>query len=239
MASLAEGGIKQSLLIALFLISAFFFYFQSLLNARQFLASFLTLITIAILTMSLRSGAEAISITNYQLPITVFFGFLFFLLLGIKNLIFIKREPLYYFLNGLLLLTVFICFFSFNNFKQPFQFLAVSLAAFSAIFFIFKEFLFVSLRGEAETILAPIGSRIKNLMASGAAFLSLQFLWVIGFLPFSVINAASLALLIALILEDLIIHHLSGNLNKRIILRNITMFLILAMIIFGASEWTP
>ena len=212
-------------LVVLFLTVAFYFYFRSFFNIHQYLASFLTLLIASVLFINL-------PFTVYHLPFTIFFAFLFFLLLGIKNLIFIKREPLYYLLNSLLLLTVFVYFFSFNNFEQPFWFLIKSLAAFSAIFFLIKEFLTV-------VVSVPLGSQKRNLMAVGSAFLSLQFLWVIAFLPFRSINAASLAFLIALILEDFIVHHLSGTINRRIVLRNITMFLILAMIIFGASKWSP
>lgn len=218
---------KQSLLIILFLAFAFYFYFRSFFNIRQFLASFLVLLLASVLFINL-------PITIYQLPITIFFSFLFFFLLGIKDLIFIRREPLYYLLNGLLLLTIFVYFFSSNNFGQPFWFLVESLAAFMATSLLFKEFLnFVvpespSLRGGK-----------KNLVVFGLAFIVSQFLWVIAFLPFRPINAASLALLIALILEDFIVHHLSGTINRQIVLRNITMFLVLAMIIFGASKWSP
>ncbi len=209
-----------------YFIVAFYFYFKSFFNTRQFLASFLTLLVLSLLFVNLSVVGRWSSVVG------LFFALLFFLLLGIKNLIFIRREPLYYLLNGLLLLTVFVYFFSFNNFEQPFWFLVKSLAAFLAVFFLFKEFL------EAISI-APLGNQKMNLMAAGSAFLSLQFLWVIGFLPFRSINAASLALLIALILEDFIVHHLSGTINRRIVLRNITMFLILTMIIFGASRWSP
>ena len=204
---------------------ALYFYFRSFFNIHQYLASFLTLLIASVLFINL-------PFTVYHLPFTIFFAFLFFLLLGIKNLIFIRREPLYYLLNSLLFLTVFIYFFSSNNFDQPFWFLIKSLAIFSATFFLFKEFLTVS-------VPVPLGSQKRNLMAVGSAFLSLQFLWVIAFLPFRSLNTASLALLVALILEDFIVHHLSGTINRRIVLRNITMFLILAMIIFGASKWAP
>ncbi|MDP3015318.1 MAG: hypothetical protein Q8N28_02815 [bacterium] len=225
---------SQWSIVIVFLTVSFYFYFRSFFNTRQFLVSFLTLLAASLLAVNL-------SIVNSQwsIVIVIFFSFLFFLLLGIKDLIFIRREPLYYLLNSLLLLTVFVYFFSFNNFEQPFWFLVKSSAAFSATFFLFKEFLFMSLRGGAEAISAPLGNQKVNLMASGSAFLSLQFLWVIGFLPFRSFNAASLMLLIALILEDFIVHHLSGTINRRIVLRNITMFLILAMIIFGASKWSP
>lgn len=206
---------------------ALYFYFRSFFNIHQYLASFLILLVASLLVANLSSV-----VGRWSLVVGLFLALLFFLLLGIKNLIFIRREPLYYLLNSLLFLTVFIYFFSSNNFDQPFWFLIKSLAIFSATFFLFKEFLTVS-------VPVPLGSQKMNLMAVGSAFLSLQFLWVIAFLPFRSLNTASLALLVALILEDFIVHHLSGTINRRIVLRNITMFLILAMIIFGASKWSP
>ena len=209
-------------LVILFLAVAFYFYFRSFFNIRQFLASFLTILVLSLLVVNL------LVVGRWSLVVGLFFGLLFFFLLGIKDLIFIRREPLYYLLNSLLLLAVFVYFFNSNNFEQPFWFLVKSLAAFLAVFFLFKEFLTV-----------VVGNQKRNLMAAGSAFLSLQFLWVIGFLPFRSLNAASLALLIALILEDFIVHHLSGTINCRIVLRNMTMFLVLAMIIFGASKWAP
>lgn len=210
---------------------AFYFYFRSFFNIRQFLASFLTLLVVALLFI--------IHYSSFIIITSFLFAFLFFLLLGIKDLIFIRREPLYYLLNSLLLLAIFVCFFSFNDFNRPFLFLFKSLAAFSATFFLFKEFLSFAVPVLPTSGPVPFGNRKRNLMAAGSAFLSLQFLWVISFLPFRSINAASLALLIALILEDFIVHHLSGTISRRIVLRNITMFLVLAMTIFGASKWSP
>ncbi len=222
---LYASSVVSRWLLVVFLLVSFYFYFRSFFNTRQFLASFLTLFALSLLFVDLSVVGRWSSVVG------LFFGFLFFLLLGIKDLIFIRREPLYYLLNSLLLLTVFVYFFSFNDFYRPFRFLVNSLAAFSAVFFLFKEFL-------AIAVSVPLGNQKRNLMAVGSAFLSLQFLWVVAFLPFRSLNAASLALLIALILEDFIVHHLSGTINRRIVLRNVTMFLILAMIIFGASKWT-
>lgn len=79
----------------------------------------------------------------------------------------------------------------------------------------------------------------RNLGALAFGFLMLQALWVVAILPLGFLNAASLALLIALILEDFFIEHWSGEMNRKIILRNITLFLVLGLVILGASRWSP
>jgi hypothetical protein len=148
--------------------------------------------------------------------------------LGIKNLIFVKRGPFYYLLNGLLLLAIFILFF-FS--AQPHLFFVKYLLVFFAITFLFKEFL-------NFFILESLNPQKRNLVVLGTAFLMLQLLWVIKLLPISFLNAASLALLIVLILQDFIGHHLSGTISRQLVLRNITVFLILSLVIFGASRWS-
>jgi len=211
------SGAKQSHwpLALLFILAALYFYFRPSLNVGQFFASFLVLITTATLIMSLRGGAEAIFI-----PLSLFLGFLFFLLLGIKNLIFVKREPFYYLLNGLLLLVIFILFFWS---AQSHLFFVKYLLVFFAIAFLFKEFL-------NFFIPESLHSQKRNLVVWGTAFLVLQLLWVISLLPISFLNAASLSLLIMLILQDFIVHHFSGTISRQLVLRNITVFLILTLV---------
>ena len=219
------------LAMAGFLAAALYFYFQSLLNIRQFLASFLVLLVISLIVMS------KLPIADYQLPIAGFFGFLFFLLLGIKNLIFINRQPLYHFLSGLLLLTIFICFFVIGNKASSLIFIFKYLAAFSAVFLLLKEFLTVS--GQQLAVSSHLGSQKINLFSAGLSFALIQFLWAINFLPLGFLNSAALILLIALILQDFVIHYFSGTISRQLILKNITVFLILSLIIFGAADWSP
>ena len=210
--------------LVIFLSAAFYFYFRSFLNSRRFLASFLVVIVVAVSSLSF--------IPHFSFLISLFSGFLFFLILGVKDLIFIHRQPLYYFLNGLLLLAVFICFFAIWGVVNPLIFALKYLTAFSTVFLLLKEFLTVSVAGS-------IGPQKRNLMAGGLSFGLVQLLWAISLLPFSFLNSASLALLAILILEDFAVHHLSGTMSRRIILRNATLFLILSLVIFAATRWLP
>jgi len=214
---------SQWSIVIVFLAAAFYFYFRPSLNADKFLASFLVLLVASLLII------WSIVNSHWSLVIIVCLGFLFFLLLGIKNLIFIKREPFYFLLNGLSLLAIFILFF-FSD--KSHLFFVKYLLAFFAIAFLFKEFLNFS-------ISEPLNPQKKNLFAWGTAFLILQLLLVISLLPISFLNAASLSLLIMLILQDFIVHHFSGTISRQLVLRNITVFLILTLVIFGASKWSP
>lgn len=216
-------AISNWLFAVVFILVSFYLYFRPSLNGSQFILSFLVLLATSLLVI------KSSFIVYGSLFIVVFFGFLFFLLLGIKNLIFVNRQPFYYLFNGLLLLVVFISFFWAGN---SHLFFIKYLSVFFAIAFLFREFLTFSINGFSN-------STKKNLIVYGTTFLILQLLWAITLLPISFLNEASLALLIVLILQDFITHHFSGTMSRQIVLRNVTIFLILNLVIFGASKWTP
>ncbi len=201
-------------------LMAFYFYFRPSLNGGKFILCLLVFLSVSFLAVRHFNGGS--------LAVSLFFGLLFFLLLGVKNLIFVHRQHIYYFFNGFLLLVIFILFFSSGNSGLAF---IKYLFTFLAIAFLFKEFLCFSFPDSSS-------SPKNNLVAYGAAFLLTQVLWGVSLLPLNFLNAASLALLVALILQDFFVHHLSGTINRRIILRNTTLFLILSLIVLGASKWS-
>ncbi len=215
-------SIVQSLwFIAVFLALAFYFYFRPTLNTKQFFYSFLVLIAAAVLFIFYGS--------SFVVSICLIFGLILFFMLGIKNMIFKHRSAIYHLVNASLFLMLFAFFFASDLFSL---FLVKYLLLFSAVFVLFREFLNFS---------APeaLNSNKNNLISSGVAFLISQFVWVIALFPFYFLNASSLMLLTLLILEDFSVNYLSGTINRRIILRNITMFLVLSLVIFSASKWTP
>lgn len=217
--------------LLLFALAVFYFYFRPLFNPRKLLWSFLILFLISISVLRNEFLAE----NSWFLFLVIILGILFGLILGIKNLIFIKREPLYYVLNGFLFLISFILFFASGK-SELFlvKYLLLGLTA----FLLGREFLSFNLGESLESFKLMTSSR-RNLTALTFGFLMLQALWAIAILPLGFLNAASLALLVALILEDFFIEHWSGAMNRQIILRNITLFLVLGLVILGASRWSP
>lgn len=202
-----------------FVASALIFYFRHFFNIRRFFYSFAVLSVISLIAVKSFSGWSAV--------IGVVAAILFFVLFGVKDLIFVKRREIYYFFNCLLFLAVFGLFFGAD--KQHF-FIFKYLAASAAVFLLSTELLSFMLP-------ALVGAK-KNLVAGVFAFSTVQFLWAVAFLPIGFLNSAALMTVIVLFLEDFIVHHFSGTLNRRLILRNATAFLILIMAIFAASEWT-
>jgi hypothetical protein len=209
-------------LALIFLLFAFYFYFQPLVNREKFFYSFLVLIVVSFLAVYL-----PLIPSQWLWLAGLFYGFLFFLLLGAKNLIFANRQLVYNIFNVLLLLVMLTFFFMTNNSQG---FFIKYLVMFLGIIFLARDFLNFSLINHS-------GPQKNNLMAWSLAFLTLQLLWVIALLPIGFINAAILALLVTLILEDFIVRHLKGTISRLIVLRNATILLILSLIIFGLSKW--
>jgi hypothetical protein len=148
-------------------------------------------------------------------PFVIYFSLLFYLILGVKDLVFIKREEWHRVLNLGLIYPIFILFF-FHN--QDF-FVAKSLMVFLAAIFLLKDLL-------------------KNKLAHWlAAFLVLEAAWAISLLPIGYINSANLAALVYFILTDLILRHLAGTLTKRRILIDVSIFAILLVLILALSRW--
>ncbi len=207
--------------IAVFLMAGCYFYFVPNMNSRQFSASFLVILLFpAFLREFLDPG--------WFLTVSLAYMVAFFVLLGLKNLIFINRRPIYCFLNGVLVFTIFSLFF-WSDRTGNFFFVKY-LLTFSTFLFLFKEFLNVSREGH--------GAQKNNLFAWSISFLVLQIVWALSFLPINFLNAGALTLLIVLIFQDFVSGHLSGSIDRRLILRNITVFIVLALAIFGASSWS-
>ncbi|MFA5098684.1 MAG: hypothetical protein WC461_00495 [Candidatus Paceibacterota bacterium] len=207
--------------IAAFVLAGCYFYFFPGVNSRQFLASFLVILLFpAFLREFLDSG--------WFLAVSLAYTAIFFVLLGLKNLIFINRRPIYHFLNGVLVLAIFSLFFWSD--RSGILFFVKYLAAFSAFLYLFKEFLDIS--NEIP------GAQKNNLFAWSVSFLVFQIVWALSFLPINFLNAGALTLLIILIFQDFILGHINGSINRRLVLRNITVFIALALAIFGASSWS-
>lgn len=206
--------------VLLFLLVGFYFYWRPVFWGSQFFNSFLILLIISFL---------AIKFLNFGIfGVISILGLatLFYWLLGVKNLIFANRSSVYYLLNSILLFLIFLFFFLVDKL----QFFSVKyLLAGLGIFMLSREFL--------SFFITDFPKR-KVLIAAGFSFLTLEFLWAISLLPIGFLNSAALMLFAALILMDFIVHHFSGTLTRRIILRNATSWIVLSIIIFAASNWS-
>lgn len=227
------------LFLALALV--FYFYLRPFFNTRQFLTSFFVFLAIAIISLEDFASLRQIRFVEENLwvlvSIFVLFWLIFFLILGIKNLAFINRHLLYYFLSGILFFLTFSLFFKSD---KSILFLSKYLILGLAIYFLSREFLnFIF--GEGEFIKSsdfPILVK-KNLVSITFCLLIMEFVWALSLLPIGFINTAGLALILVVILADFFLHYFKGGLNRFVILRNITLFMILFLAIFMGSKWSP
>ena len=213
------------LLAVLFVTTVFYFYFRS--GGFGYFYSFLVLLLSVLFVNPWSSSLSS-------LIVSAVFGVLFFLLLSVKNLVFVNRRAIYHFLNNFLFAAVFLNFFLADKSQL---FFVKYLLVFGAIFLLFKEATFFEKQYINVGGLAAAFN--DKLMATVFSFVVFQFIWAIALLPLGFLNASALALVTALTIKDLMIARLSGNLNRQLILRNITVFIIFSLVIFAASSWQP
>lgn len=207
--------------VALFVIAGCYFYFVPNINSRQFLISFVIILVFPAFLYGFLGS-------NWFVAVSITYTAIFFVLLGLKNLIFINRRPIYSFLNGILVFAIFSLFF--KSERISIIFFMNYLLVFFAFLLLFKEYL--------NVLDEKLSGQKNNLFVWSISFLLLQIVWALNFLPINFLNAGALILLIVLIFQDFVLSHLSGSIDRKLILRNITIFIALALAIFGASSWS-
>jgi len=142
-----------------------------------------------------------------------------FTLLGVKNLILIKRQGAYYLLHLMLVVGVASLFFL-GSLSQ--------IVFFITLFFLIREFHTLSIRKDLELI---------NLIAAAESMLLIEAAWVISFFPTSFLVGASFLVLITFILHDVLLNYFKGTFNKQLILRDLGLFIVLTGLILLMPVW--
>lgn len=198
--------------ILFFLTIAIVLYSKPIFNTFYFWASFLIL-----LVMALNSPPS--------LLIAVFYSFLFYIILGLKNLVFINRVNWHQALHLLLFYAIFMLFWGASD-ETAFIFKLVGVFAASTL--LIREFFKV----------AAVDFLKQRILASWVlALLVVETVWAISWLPIGFLNSAALALLAVFVLINLTLHHFKGTLNKKVVLSAITLFILFTLLIFITSKW--
>lgn len=159
----------------------------------------------------------------------VLFGGFFFLLLGIKEFAFIKKENAFNFLSGFLYFLISIVFFSADK-LIGFSFFFYFTLTFFVYYALFKELIDFSYPDFPKTK--------KALIVAGSALMIMELASAVSLLPLGFLNASALILLFIFILEDLILYHIKGGLSRETILNNVTILIVTAILIFATSKWS-
>jgi len=227
--AIIEGGFFWGLV---FFGVAFYWYFRSMFEWNTFLYSFFVLTLYAYLSTSFLDHATDLGGLSGNTPVVIaslVFGVLFFLLLGIKEYVFLWRQAIFNFISGSLYFFISITFFIADK-DSAWAFFSYFLLSFFALYLLIKE--------SIDFFMEDAPKRKKELLIVGSTLLVIEFLSVVSILPIGFLNAAALIVLIVFILEDLVYHHLKGDLDRPIVLNNVTILVICLLFIFATSKLT-
>ena len=207
--------------VLFFILASFALYSRPLFagpyNSRH---AFLVLLCVSILGMKIMADSPLF------FPGLFLFSFIFYLVLGIKEILFVKRSRIYYVAALLLFYALFIIFFLAD--KSSFYLFKYSGAIIASLL-LFREWLSI-----VSVFHFP---KREFISALAAAFITAQLLWAVALLPVGFIAASNLMILFVLILGDFLFAHFTGNLSKNFIIKYSILFLVLVLLIRGFSVW--
>ncbi|MCL4437431.1 hypothetical protein M1513_00080 [Patescibacteria group bacterium] len=195
-----------------FVLVVFYFYFIPLFRPFKFIALFLSFLILAFLLPVNWAAALALAVV-------------FFLILGIKDLIFIERRTVYEISVLLISLLAFISFFSI------YSFLDISSLKGVVLILILGYFL---LRGLIDYLRTGTDNRAVDLASFVISLIISELLLVLLIMPFDFYSRLALTFLVFILLLDLNIHYFERKLTNRKILIDFTIFFILAAVILAS-----
>ncbi|MBI2010838.1 MAG: hypothetical protein HYS89_01235 [Candidatus Colwellbacteria bacterium] len=184
------------------------FYFRPIFNAGRFSVSALTLFFLVFLIPPLAS-------VSLEVYLTLMWGALFFTTLGVKNLVLLKRKGGYELVHSSLVFAMTALYFA-GSLPQVLLFIA--------LFFLLREF-YLGIDALSDFLPRLV------LAAAIIALILVEAGWLLTFVPVSPILGAGLITLSAFLLHDTLTHYLKGTLGRELILRNITIFFLVAILI--------
>lgn len=217
---LADRAFSSFQLAAFILIGAVLYVtpvFQTLL----ILPSFLALMILGPIAMSV-FGSQI----EYPSLLAACFGILFFIILGIKQVVFVNRAKLHHVLHLALLYGMSILFFAAPS-GDWFILRSLAFAALSTL--LIREFLLIRIgeRGPAAKLVSALFS-----------LLLVEALWVLSLLPLGFINAAGVLLVLIFTLEEVAILSLKGELTRKSLVLELATGIALIVAIFFFSNWS-
>lgn len=172
-----------------------------------------------------------------SLWLAVFFGVTWYLILGIKDLIFVGRKQAYEMLVFLLVFLITVGFFSYFDSWAGTLPMIYSLTMSAVIFLLSRGFL--NYGADSPGSAGHREKSAKNTIAAGVVALvlfelSLPFL----VLPLHFLYQASLFFVVSVILMESAFEYAKGTLTRQVLLVNFSIFFIFLVIILGSAQWT-
>lgn len=210
LASVKIGGMG-TIPVLLFLAAAFYLYARPIFQTFLLLWPFIIFIAVALIFTAMAPAGLL-----YLLPAVFFASLVFYLILGIKNLILIDR-PRAHFL--FILATLYLCLLIFLASSRESFYLIKLLAVFAAALILFNNL-------------------FRNRPLSGVlALLTAEIAFAVSFLPIGFLQSASLSLVPIFLTAELSLKHLTGELRKKDLWIGASALIFLILIILVSSRW--
>lgn len=206
-----------------FFLGALYLYFVPMFQPRKLALPFLLLLLFSYIETPSLWSAIVMSATLY-------------LILGIKDLVFIDRVSAY---ELLILLIIFLgglhLFSSLESPDHSLVFLA-PLVFISIFFFLFKNFLYYPEDSPSfiHGFLRERGIWIGVL----ASFVLWQYLLFLLVLPLNFFYQTALIFIIALLFLEILPYYVRGNLSRDRILANLSLSFFLSLCVVTSASWT-
>lgn len=206
-----RGGLYSPLKLVALIFVFLLLYLRPIINSSKYWASGLSLILLIILVP--RIGDTS----GFYLNLLMVLGA--YMLLGVKNLVFIKRSHVYQLLHMLI-------FFGLTSLTM--LGLISPIIYFISTFFLFKEF--YSLR-------ADIDKNVSSLVSAIESMISVQMVWATSFFSATFIIGASFITLVATAFHNLFLLHTEQALNKQNLYKQFLIFGIVSVLVAAFSAW--
>lgn len=185
-------------------------YFKPSINNKKFLAS-------AAINFLLALFVPTFPDPQLNAIIVLAFVAIYGILLGVKNLVFVKRD-LFYYLGQFLLTAIFSLFILLGELS-----LRNEIIIGVGLTMLFREF---------YMFLAPEKKNLATLSALVSAFLALQLGWVISLVPKSIWSKVGLLTLLIFMITEITAQYLQGKLVTRNLKRDLTIAFLGIAVLF-------
>jgi len=183
----------------LFVLAFLALYLKPSLGASRYWVSAATLIFIIF------QAPQVIGLIGFYVNASL--SIMGFMLLGVKNLIFVRKQGAYYLMH-LTLVAGLAGLFSLG--------LISHVAFFAILFFLFREFYSVVVSEKLELL---------SLVSVLEGMLLLQIAWATSFFPTSFLVNGSFLVLITYIFHDAFVHYFKNQFDKNMVIRSAILFL--------------
>ncbi len=208
----------------IFLSLALFFYFFPFFKSFKFLFPFLLFLVLI---------SPGLADKSFWLAFLI--AFIFYMIFGVKDLLFIKRRSSY---EAAIFGIALILFWVFFSQVQDWLGVGMILGSFGVAIILFFLFLNVTQYDEFfKTKEVRVDGFRKSLIAGFLSFWIWQLIWVMVFLPFSPFYRSVMLFIVAWFLMEAMLSYLRGELNRRKILINFTVLFCFTVFILASTDF--